>query len=200
MSEEDFCVTKNRKVRPLFIGVFCIVAVLCVAAVSMSINAKAKLFPDEVEIEIIGGVDEYYPGQTCDHDDSYVEPTVSDGRYYPNGDADADYYIEIIGSTVTYKNADGSVLEDFVWNGGEFRVITQHALDDNVVMAFVWTERTDEEIAEIRENFPNFSEKYIASYCSYLIIEDGEFKISPYPANEKLREDFQNGIYCTAVE
>ncbi len=182
---------KAKRSDLAFLAAFGMAAVLCVACDTASTDAEEEITVD---------TDVYYIGQTCDHDDSYTEPVVPDGKYYPNGDINADYYIEIADNTVSYRNSDGSCIEDFVWNGQEFKVITQHYADDSLTLSYIWDEYTDEEIAAIQEDFPNFSGKYIISGCySNLKIEDGVFKIAPYPANEKLTADFTDGVYCTAT-
>lgn len=114
----------------------------------------------------------------CTHDLSYQEPVVPNGKYYPNGDISAPYYVEI----TEYKywemiSSDGKIesLISLVENNGydsesdspyklsgedlshkyrgvgnkvEFKVITEHATDFPM-MYINWHRTSAEEIEDI---------------------------------------------------
>lgn len=91
-----------------------------------------------------------YLGQTeggvCTHDESFTEPVIPEGKYYPNGDRNADYYMEIKNGTFCLRWQDGSVAsDDRVWGGErEYKVVTFHYAD-NAILCSEWHEYTDEE-------------------------------------------------------
>lgn len=153
---------------------------------------KENVFPDSVYDYWDG---QSVPGSTCTHDDTYTEPVIPDGKYYPNGDPNATYYIEITdGSYVDYKNADGTSMESFQWSGQEFRVITFH-YDDTVYLSYEWSESDPALVTDV---YPNYVQRYNNIYGSEVIFEDDCVKIHPWPSEADVTSTSSDGspIYC----
>lgn len=88
----------------------------------------------------------------CTHDESYTEPVMPNGRYYPNGDTSAPYYVEITENRFCQlKPADGKIetlltiayennhIENHIGDKKEFKLITDHC-KDTVFFCLNWEE------------------------------------------------------------
>lgn len=88
----------------------------------------------------------------CTHDESYTEPVMPNGRYYPDGDTSAPYYVEITeNSFCQLKPADGNIetlltiayqnnqIKNHIGDKKEFKLITNHC-DDSIFFCHDWEE------------------------------------------------------------
>lgn len=91
-------------------------------------------------------------GGVCTHDESYTEPIIPNGRYYPDGNISAPYYLEITenrfcrltaadGTTETLLKIayENNQISNHFADKKEFRVITSH-YKDNVFFCLDWDE------------------------------------------------------------
>ncbi|MCM1523136.1 MAG: hypothetical protein NC120_01650 [Ruminococcus sp.] len=87
------------------------------------------------------GYDDLYDGQSeggvCTHDETFTEPVIPDGKYYPDGNAGAEYYLEISGNTMCFRDKNGDPYGDREsWCGErEYKVITNHYTDTAMLCA-----------------------------------------------------------------
>lgn len=92
-------------------------------------------------------LNDLYSGQTeggvCNHDETFTEPVIPDGKYYPNGDSSAEYYLEISGDTMCFKDKNGGYFGsdsglNAVWHGErKYKVITSH-MNDVTMLCSEW--------------------------------------------------------------
>ncbi|MCM1523137.1 MAG: hypothetical protein NC120_01655 [Ruminococcus sp.] len=88
-------------------------------------------------------LNDLYSGQTeggvCTHDETFTEPVIPDGKYYPDGNAGAEYYLEISGNTMCFRDKNGNPYGDVeAWCGErEYKVITMHT-DDAAMLCAEW--------------------------------------------------------------
>ncbi|MDE7278137.1 MAG: hypothetical protein K2N26_00185 [Oscillospiraceae bacterium] len=88
----------------------------------------------------------------CTHDESYTEPIMPNGRYYPGGDVFAPYYVEITENRFCQLKASDGKIETIVMiayennqirnnidEKKEFKVITHH-FKDSVFFCTDWEE------------------------------------------------------------
>lgn len=123
----------------------------------------------------------------CTHDLSYTEPEIPDGVYYPDGDTSADYYVEITHENgvgyFEYKNPDGSYYGDEgceFYGKNPFIVYTVH-MDDSVVMANKWHERTEADDDEFSQGlWPGEKIVVDGKVTGITVNDDGTVEIQPY--------------------
>lgn len=164
-------------------GIIAIVCTACaVALIAVSLNSSLKNQPSTETNNILSLSStpqiELYLGQSCGvctHDESFTEPVIPEGKYYPNGDRNADYYMEIKNGTFCLRWQDGSVAsDDRVWGGErEYKVVTFHYTDD-VMLCSEWHEYTDEE----REQNGTL-DKYSVIHGVSVTFRDGKAYIMP---------------------
>lgn len=103
-------------------------------------------------------------GRVCTHDETFSEPVIPDGKYYPNGDPNAEYYLEITGDKMCYRDKSGNYWgrnsgELMGWYGErEYKVITTH-FDDIHMLCAEWKD------AELLPGCP-YLDKYSPIYIS----------------------------------
>ena len=157
----------------------CVVCVIALSAVVITLIRSIRTVGGTDEQNLSSeGVSELYVGQSygvCTHDESYTEPVIPQGRYYPGGDKNADYYMEIKDGTFCLRWQDGSIAsDDPVWGGErEYKVVTLHATDA-VMLCSEWTEWTDEE----REQNGTL-DKYRIVHGANVNFKDGKAYIMP---------------------
>lgn len=165
----------KKKIKNLW--AYAAVGVLAVSAVGIGVYLKAQKFGGK-EISASVPMTELYLGQSngiCTHDESFTEPVIPEGKYYPNGDRNADYYMEIKNGTFCLRNRDGSAAsDDRVWGGERgYKVVTFHYTDD-VMLCSEWHEYTDEE----REQNGTL-DKYSVIHGVTVTFRDGKAYIMP---------------------
>lgn len=146
-------------------------------------------------------------GGVCTHDLSYTEPEIPAGRYYPNGDASAPYYMEISKvdgkNYFEYKNPDGSNYGDSsseFYGKKPYTVHTFHIID-SIVLCNKWHERSDEDDDEFsRGLWPG--EKIVLerdNVCRNLKLhDDGSVEIEPYNFSENYNQsDIHESVYLS---
>lgn len=88
----------------------------------------------------------------CTHDESYTEPIMPNGRYYPGGDVSAPYYVEITenrfcqlkpsdgkAETIVMIAYENNQIQNNLGDKKEFRIITNHS-KDSVFFCTDWEE------------------------------------------------------------
>lgn len=165
----------KKKIKNLW--AYAAVGVLAVSAVGIGVYMKTQKSGGK-EISASVPMTELYLGQSngiCTHDESFTEPVIPEGKYYPNGDRNADYYMEIKNGTFCLRWQDGSVAsDDRVWGGErEYKVVTFHYTDD-VMLCSEWHEYTDEE----REQNGTL-DKYSVIHGVTVTFRDGKAYIMP---------------------
>lgn len=148
-------------------------------------------------------------GGVCTHDLSYTEPEIPAGKYYPGGNTDSGYYLEISEENgkdyFEYKYADGGCYGDSsspLYGKTSYTVHTYHFSDD-VVMITKWHERTaldDENDEFIQGLWPG--EKIIVdegNHTADISFDDsGSVLIQPYDFGEGYNHDYRvNGVYLS---
>ncbi len=141
---------KSKRMLKVIFVTACTVCVIAIITVSFKLFLKDQASDEIDELSLnTTSVSELWIGQSygvCTHDESYTEPVIPDGKYYPGGDKNADYYMEIKEGTVCLRWQDGSIAsDDRTWGGvREYRVVTMHG-PDAVMLCVEWYEYTDEE-------------------------------------------------------
>ncbi len=142
----------------IFLSVICVLLVIIV--VSGVYYFSCNYDPYETDLYL----NQSYGG-ICSHDETYTEPILPNGRYYPNGDIYAEYYMEItenkyiqlvaangkqetilkkVYDHIIYINTlDGdqsNINYDFfqILEKREFKIITDH-FKDNVFLCYQWS-------------------------------------------------------------
>ena len=144
----------------------------------------------------------------CTHDLSYTEPAIPVGSYYPDGDASADYYMEITSEDgkyyMTYKSPDGSLYGGATseyYGKKQFIVHTIHS-NDSVVICTQWHDRTSADDDGFSEGlWPG--EKIIVDGTLKGVVfnDDGSVDIQPYDLGAGYNQsDVRNGIYMKMAE
>lgn len=124
------------------------------------------------------GYDDFYFGQSeggvCTHDETFTEPVIPDGKYYPDGNVNAEYYLEISGNTMCYKDRNGEPYgNNQYWIGQrEYKVITVHH-DDIAVLCPNWRD------AEFLPGSPYLDKYQIINGTQVDFDENGRAYIAP---------------------
>lgn len=169
----------NKKSKNVY--AYVTVGILAVSFLGIGVYMKLQNSSDNkitAECAFPDAVDELFIGQSygvCTHDESFTEPVIPEGKYYPNGDRNADYYMEIKNGTFCLRWQDGSVAsDDRVWGGErEYKVVTFHYAD-SVILCSEWHEYTDEE----REQNGTL-DKYSVIHGVSVTFRDGKAYIMP---------------------
>lgn len=205
---------KKRISKPILIASAAAVAVIAVFA-GVKIKA-ATVAEDETDLSSLtweevcadpekygtnpDALDDLYLGKTeggvCTHDETFSEPKLPDGKYYPNGDASADYYLEISGDKMCFRSSDGSPYEtqNQTWYGEhEYRIITDHYTDISMLCAD-WTD------FEKPEGCPLLDKYRPASGVQTDFDENGNAHIHLLDLDERTEKDMQNDVTLSIPE
>ncbi len=157
---------ERKKLIKLLIIVLIVVAVA--AAAIYGINYKRNYYDRYYDPNVNDAFFGWQRG-TCTHDESYAEPVLPNGRYYPDGDVQAAFYLEVtdnkyyqfvpsdgnVGGLIeiiyncdkehdaALSNSDNSWFRDFrtMVEKNEFKVITCHDLEgEPTLLCSEWIE------------------------------------------------------------
>lgn len=134
------------------------VLILTIAALITFISAAVVMFyrhyyplwlDKESKTDIFIGQSQF---GICTHDESYTEPIMPNGRYYPGGDVSAPYYVEITenrfcqlkpsdgkAETIVMIAYENNQIQNNLGDKKEFRIITNHS-KDSVFFCTDWEE------------------------------------------------------------